>query len=337
MPTAQGLLVAVVALVALGTGAALRYWEILAVGLALALSLAVAGASVVRPPRLAVTRPPGNLRVREGATVTIEATVTNRNRRRCGPFLVRDEFAGATVSQDVPALLPGESHAVRLRLAAPARGCHRLGPLRIERIDPLGLVARSHRVGPAPVVWVHPRTRAFVGPPTPTAPGVSGPLRPYQPGDRPGRVHWPSSARRDGRLNDLVVIDPAGELERLVVVLDTDPASYATDPPGPDFDEAVRLAASVVVDALARYRPVDLCTGAAVTRIEPGARGRVEALDRLAEVGPGGADDLAGRRPPGPVVVVTGPRAPVPAALARRAAVRILRVTARAGNEGPQP
>jgi uncharacterized protein (DUF58 family) len=315
--TRDAAVVALAGLACLVAGIGLHYWEVVALGLALVLTLAAAAGFVVRMPRLAVTRRPVAGRGCEGEAGLVVVTVENRGRRRRAGFVAFDGPAHRPVALAVPALAAGARHTVTGPRPALRRGRYELGPLHVVRSDPLGLLVRRRRYGESQPLWVHPRTDGAAGAAGATpragrrraAPGGAEPegVRRHRPGDDDRRVHWPSSVRRDDQLGHLLVRDARPGEATVVVVLDTAASSYPPDGDGDGddgggdydveaFDGAVRRAATTLADALRSGRRAELrTTGGLVVAAGPGRRPPVEVLDRMAEIVPDGAGGIARR------------------------------------------
>ena len=158
-----------------------------------------------------------------------------------------------TVMAPLPALAPGQSHQIRLKLEARSRGVIDLGPVTMEAGDPLGLIRRRRILAGARKLYIHPRTVAL--PPLEAGlerdlegdPG-SGivdddlefhALRPYAPGDDMKRVHWLSTARA----GTLMVRQYEPTLRtRTELILDGQATSYRN---ADEFELAVEIYASL--------------------------------------------------------------------------------------------
>ena len=153
----------------------------------------------------------------------------------------------------LPALAPGQSHQIRLKLEARSRGVIDLGPVTMEAGDPLELIRRRRILTGARKLYIHPRTVAL--PPLEAGlerdlEGDPGPgivdddlefhaLRPYAPGDDMKRVHWLSTARA----GTLMVRQYEPTLRtRTELILDGQAASYRN---ADEFELAVELFASL--------------------------------------------------------------------------------------------
>jgi uncharacterized protein (DUF58 family) len=239
------------------------------------------------------------------------------------------------------------------RIPTQRRGRHVVGPTFITATDPFGLVRRNWAVGGTTEVIVRPRVhtisppkRGGGGEPAERATGPRVPvvealgdflaLRPYEPGDDPRRVHWPSSARH----GDLLVrVDEAPAPGRAVILLDTRDAVYDEA----SFETAIEAAASIATSLHRSHQPVEVVTTAGETFRRPGASALDLILDRLAVVEPGPEDHLhlvtaalRNRLGLGGVVVITGaPDAAIVDAAAALGARRIVTIVATRPNPIP--
>jgi uncharacterized protein (DUF58 family) len=126
------------------------------------------------------------------------------------------------------------------------RGRYRLGPLRLSTSDPFGLFP-MHRELPATThVVVYPQTLEIhhFALPIGILPGgdalhrrthhittnVSG-VRDYMPGDSFGRIHWPSTARRDRLIAKEFELDPLADIW---IALDMSTWSHIAPPRQPE-------------------------------------------------------------------------------------------------------
>jgi uncharacterized protein (DUF58 family) len=105
-------------------------------------------------------------------------------------------------------------------------------------------------------------------------------LRPYVPGDRLTRLHWPALART----GELVVRDfTAPESGRLALLVDLRPSAHGAS----TFEAAISRVAALGTRALADGISLELCTSAG-ERLElpPGTAGRQALVRALALLGP---------------------------------------------------
>ena len=322
MLTRNGWTVAALAVVSLGLGWWLGYVELISLALAFVLCLALAGVWLVLRPRLEVQRELMPNKVSEGDGAAGVLTVRNVGRRRCPPILALEGFEHGSVAIPMAGLAPNATHVASYRLPTDRRGCYAVGPLRIGHADPFGLVSRSQTYGAEATLWVYPRIHRVSPVPTGRSQDLEGPtstgaprggiafhsLRPYEPGDDPRLIHWRSTARTGSLMvrHTVVTNEP-----RILVILDTSSASYSDD----SFEDAVRVAASLVAAAAERRFPTDFrTTGGVTASIDPAGHGRTDVLDKLAIVQPTSDDPglgalvrMAARREQGVAVgVVTG-------------------------------
>lgn len=224
-----------------------------------------------------------------------------RRRRRGQRALVGRSFR-------LPDLAGGADATLWIPVPTATRGLLALGGVGLWCEDPLRLFAARVTVAPPAHVVVHPvparPRRATPGArPAPAAarrtgagpvhlvPGdeLSG-LRPYAPGDRLSRLHWPALARS----GDLVVrefVEPdAGSLSLLVDVRPDvhDAAS---------FEQVVAAAAALALDAVGRGATVEVCTSAGDrAEIVPNPAARQTTLRATAMLGPAAAPPALVRR-----------------------------------------
>ncbi|MDE3087209.1 MAG: DUF58 domain-containing protein [Acidobacteriota bacterium] len=201
---------------------------------------------------------------------------------------------------------------VRLPVDVPSssRGLWSLAPVTLWCTDPLRLVAwRVARTDAVHVVVV-PRPTPPGGPPgsdpgsrpdhhaaAPASASGGGDefagLRPYVPGDRLTRLHWPALARTDELMSRSFV-----EVHRLQIVVDTRPW---------EIESSVSHAAGTGIAALEAGTPVELRTsGGDEIVVSPGPMGRSALLRALALVAPVGARDGTRSLRPAPVPAAPG-------------------------------
>jgi uncharacterized protein (DUF58 family) len=146
-----------------------------------------------------------------------------------------------------------------------------VGPLRVVRRDPLGLLALSRSHGDVDKVWVYPKVHPLSAVPVGVVRSLDGrvdrvphgaitfdTLREYVVGDELRHVHWRTTAR----VGELMVREHVDtSLPRLVVLLDDRLAAYPDadrDRRADSFEAACEAAASVVVVAAREELPVVL-------------------------------------------------------------------------------
>jgi hypothetical protein len=213
-----------------------------------------------------------------------------------------------SMARRLPDLRPGADVTLSISVPTSRRGLLTLSGIGLWCEDPFRLVARRVTVAPPAHVIVFPTPadvaagRATGGHPgggerssaTGAANALSGDelngLRPYAPGDRLTRLHWPSMARS----GDLVVRDfvepEAGSLSLLV---DLRPSAHSAE----SFEPTIARAAGYGVHALHQGLTVELCTstGDRVV-IAPGVAGHQAMLRALALLGPASPPVAVARR-----------------------------------------
>lgn len=331
MPTRHGWSTLAAAVVSFVVGRLFGLLELYVLGTAL---VAVLLASLLlvnrRLPQMQVRRiaRPSMVSVGEPARVDIQlANVAHRSTPRLRLWEPVGNRGGAPMQ--LAPLPPGDVATAAYRVPSAQRGVLRIGPLRAERTDPLGLCRRSDVLAGSGEVLVVPERVPLAFPGLSSNGRLGEHLRmkswgqtgsefhsqrEYVPGDDLRRINWKSSARS----GELIVRETAVEgVRRCVVVLDTMSSQYDPD----SFERAVVAAASVVAGANAM--------GIATRLVAPGIdlRGPEVAHDSLrwlATVEPG--EDLVDHTASGRthsdglglVVLVTGSTAS-PAAAAVRA------------------
>ena len=254
----------------------LAYTVLVGIGLAALLVAAFAAVTTRSVPPIEVERIIEPTLVQRGQPAHGLVSVRNPTGRPTSPCSARDRVVeldgggdGRTVDVAVPRLRRGQSVAVPYRLPTSRRGVLRVGPLTLDRRDPLGLFVAARTVGDAVEVTVEPRVIAVDPRPTGRLRHLEGPnsdsaqngtltfhsLREYARGDDVRRIHWPSTART-GTLMVREQVDTSQP--STVVVLDTRASRFDED----TFEEAVDVAASMVAASERRGFPTRLVTSA---------------------------------------------------------------------------
>ncbi|MFF4894289.1 DUF58 domain-containing protein [Micromonospora chersina] len=301
--TARGVGLLVAAVVLLGVGFRYAYPELTVLGAAAGVAVAYALVTAAWRPRLTVERVADPDRVARGEPAAMVLTVRNTGRLRAANLLAEDRCGGRLVPVPVLRLRPGRDTEVRYPVPTRRRGVVPVGPLRVNRRDPLGLVALARSYGGVVPVWVHPRIHPLSAVPTGAGRSLDGrvdsvphgsitfdSLREYVVGDELRRVHWRTSAR----VGELMVRENVDtSLPRLVVVLDNRAAAHPDRDGGvaESFESGCEAAASVVAAAIREDLPVSLLLVAPAPEEPADAVG---PLDRLAaaELAGGGEDVL---------------------------------------------
>src|SRR5206468_647382 len=202
-------------------------------------------------------------RVARGEPCTQTLTVHNSSRLRAATLVAQDVLGPQTVPVPLLRLRPGHDTSVSYPVPTQRRGVVTVGPLRVTRRDPLGLVGVARTHGGTVRVWVHPRTHPLVAVPVGVARSLDGrvdrvphgtitfdTLREYVIGDELRKVHWRTSARV-GQL--MVREDLDTSLPRIVVLVEDRRVAYRDirdDGTSADFESVCEAAASVLVAAV---------------------------------------------------------------------------------------
>ncbi|TMR08954.1 DUF58 domain-containing protein [Nonomuraea turkmeniaca] len=304
------------------------YAALAGLGAAAPVLVLAAVAIMLLPDRLEARRTVTNDRVTVGSGITCAISVRNAGRLPMGWTDAADRIGGEEFRAAIAPLGRGASARAEYVVPTTRRGLLILGPLVLERRDPLGLAVRRRTVAGASAIWVHPRAHPLRALPAGTLPDMDGELgghaphgtstfaglREYQPGDDPRLIHWRSTARTGALLVQERVdsSEPAA-----TVVLDT----RAEVLEEVEFEEAVEVAASIVA---AHVRSGLAVAGEDAREIAAmGARG---PLDRLAAARLGEGLDVSAVHAParhaapgGQLILVTGTDAGVLARFAAEA------------------
>jgi len=197
-----------------------------------------------------------------GDTGTVDLDLQHRGAFRSTRFDLHERVRRANVGDHmadltVEPMAAGGTVTASYQLPTSIRGVIELGPLEAEVSDPLGLLRRTRIVAGTDQVAVAPRSHSLGMPQLGSGPlgrhllaqarrlgpGEFHSLREYVDGDEPRSIHWRASARGEAILVKQHAVEG---LRRMLVLLDTDPASYA-DPSS--FERAVTVAASLVHSA----------------------------------------------------------------------------------------
>jgi uncharacterized protein (DUF58 family) len=284
--TRRGVGVLAAAIVVFAVGQVANYPVLL--GLAGAALGAVLAAVVItnRRPRVAVARDVYPDRVQRGRPAFAQLQVHNTGQRRQAGFTAGDRLGAGFTAVTVRPLPPGAEAVYRYDLPTERRGRHQVGPLTLDRVDPLGLGRSRLTTGDTATLWVHPRTypmRAIAGghprhhhEGRTTDVSLNGSIdlrdvRAYVVGDEVRHLHWKATART-GQLMVRDYIDP--NQPRFTTLLDTRRERVADAV----FEEAVDLAASLMVSAATAEHRCRLVTACGV---DEAATGGAPAVRRM--------------------------------------------------------
>jgi uncharacterized protein (DUF58 family) len=263
--TARGIALVVAAAALLVAGFSFGYPDLALLGSAAVVAAGCALVFAFWRPRLGVRRVAEPDRVARGEPARMKLTVSNTSRLRAASMIATDRCGGASVPVPLLRLRPGMDTSVEYPVPTSRRGIVPIGPLRVTRGDPLGLVTLSRTYGDVAKIWVHPRIHLLRATPAGMARSLDGridkvpqgtitfdALREYVIGDELRRVHWRSSAK----VGELMVREQLDTSEPTIVVLLDDRAQAYPDPEA--FESACEAAASIVAAAVREDLPVGL-------------------------------------------------------------------------------
>ena len=250
---------------ALAVGLTLDWLAFDLLGVGLLAVVAFGLATVARPSRLVIDREIQPPRVPKGSPAIAFLSFANRGRRAVPVAVATQPFGSHHVRTVIPRLRGGERGTRAYRLPTRERGIFDVEPVEVTRRDPFELFRVSRKHGRPQRIWVYPRVLAFRALPAGRMRHLEGPssdtspqgnitfhrLREYVAGDDLRLVHWRSSAHA-GRLLVKHNVDTSQPYS--VVVLDQRPARYPAD----SFEQAVDVAASVLVACATDKAPVEL-------------------------------------------------------------------------------
>ncbi len=196
---------------------------------------------------------------------TVEAEVAVAMQARWGLLWIQAEDAASSGLLLEPLATESGSPftgVVHYRLTALRRGEHQLGPVSLTLSDPFGLFVRQERVDDTTAVLALPRPMAM--PRWNWEGGGRGRLiastmhgkrgegtdwhgvRPYTPGDPLRRIHWRATARHGSwHVREFEV----SQLAPTVLALEQAPTWRADGEAYPDFDQAIRHIAWIILEA----------------------------------------------------------------------------------------
>ena len=190
------------------------------------------------------------------------------------------------------------------------RGLYEYGEIEVTARDPLGLFARSVRLGERETALVYPATFDLPGFFVPAGQGyteganqgrtfmpspVAGGIREYVSGDSMGQIHWPATARAGKLMTKLFEREPSGPFDAVWVLLDLHIDVQAGSGTESTVEYGVTVAASIVKRFLDAGRPVGLVVAGEDRLTFKPASGVAQlgrALEALALVQPGRAASL---------------------------------------------
>ncbi|HET6875950.1 MAG TPA: DUF58 domain-containing protein [Jatrophihabitans sp.] len=297
--TRFGVAALVAGLAALGIGLGLDWVSFDLIGLGLLAVVVLGFAVVARPSRLMIDREIQPPRVPKGSPAIAFLSFANRGRRTVPVAVATQPFGSQRVRTVIPRLRGGERGTRAYRLPTRERGIFDVAPVEVTRRDAFELFRRSRKYGSVERIWVYPRLLEFRPLPTGKTRNLEGPssdtspqgnitfhrLREYVPGDDLRLVHWRSSARA-GTLQVKHNVDTSQPYT--VVLFDQRPSLYTRE----SFEQAVDVAASVVVASATSKAPVELRLTDGTAIGGPRVRDATSLVDQLTGVQPDPAGSL---------------------------------------------
>lgn len=284
-----GALIAGIAALVLGLSFDWISFDLIGLGL---LTVVVLGfATVARPSRLVIDREIQPPRVPKGSPAIAFLTFANRGRRALPVAVATQPFGPHRVRTVIPRLRGGERGTRAYRLPTTHRGIFDVQPVEVTRRDSFELFRLSRKHARTERIWVYPRVLTFRALPSGQTRHLEGPssdtspqgnitfhrLREYNAGDDLRLVHWRSSARA-GKLLVKHNVDTSQPYS--AVIFDQRPSLYTED----SFEQAVDVAASVLVAAAVNKAPVELRLTDGTVIGGPRARDITVLIDHLTGV-----------------------------------------------------
>ncbi|AWG01980.1 DUF58 domain-containing protein [Clavibacter michiganensis] len=243
--TPLGRVVALAAVVAGAVGYALGWRELVAVAWTGAALWVIALLHLVGSSGVEVSLRLPRDRVVAGERAPATVAVRNPLRRRAVGLTVEVPVGSGLAEVHVPSLAHGHTHEDVFVVPTSRRGVIALGPARIVRGDPIGLVRRESAEAAATRLLVHPRTLAMPSTSTGFVRDLEGratrdltdsdvsfqSLREYVPGDPVRHIHWRSTAK-----TGVHMVRRFEETRRshIMVALSLHAGDYGDGAPGPD-------------------------------------------------------------------------------------------------------
>ena len=314
-----GWIVLSIAVSAWVVGETLGWIESLTIAGAAAILLLLCAGFLVGRSALEVQMDLRPARVVAGERANGRLAVINRSTSRMRPLRVDLVVGGAVATFDIPSLARGEPHEDLFQIPTTRRGVIQVGPARVVRADPVGLLARVVSHSGSRTLFVHPKAIRVGGAGAGFLRDLEGQasadlsrsdlafhsLRKYTPGDDRHHVHWKSSAKT-GELMVQQFVDI--RRAHVLVVLDTERNKYSGSE---QFETAVSVVASIGTQTIRDAQALSVVAGHQVLA----TNARSSLLDGLSGVETSGvigslarAMALGARSAPGAslVVIVTG-------------------------------
>ena len=268
----------------------LGWYELLVFGIVAMVMMLAAIALSLGNTRFHASIAVSNHRVTVGDTVSVIVGIDNTGRTPTTTARGYLPIGDAHERFNIPMLAPGQSKQTDVEFRTVSRAILPIGPLRIRKGDPFGLVRHEKELADRITVFIHPRTVRLdtlnAGVPRDLEGQPSGQivdddldfygLREYEPGDDVRNVHWLSSAKT-GTL--MIRQYEATRRTDTSVTISVNPDDYIDSQ---EFELAVSVHASIGVQCLQQNRPVTAHAGS--THAIP--RNATEFLDGCSGIDP---------------------------------------------------
>ena len=212
-----------------------------------------------------------NHRVTVGDTVSVIVGIDNTGRTPTTTARGYLPIGDAHERFNIPMLAPGQSKQTDVEFRTASRAILPIGPLRIRKGDPFGLVRHEKALAERITVYIHPNIVRLNTLNAGVARDLEGQpsgqivdddldfygLREYEPGDDVRNVHWLSSAKT-GTL--MIRQYEATRRTDTSMTLDVNPQDYVSQE---EFEMAVSVHASLGVQCLKQDRPLQTHAGSA--------------------------------------------------------------------------
>lgn len=207
-------------------------------------------------------------RVTVGQDAALTVRVTNPTSRSLPGLDIYLPLNEEQISCEVNRLRRGQHEDIALPIPTEHRGVISVGPARVVRQDPLGLISREVTHGEVAALFVHPTTVPLMSMSTGFVRDLEGnpttdltdndlsfhALREYLPGDDRRNIHWKSTAKT-GQF--MVRQFEQTRRSHLMIALDCDPGAYGASSDA-EYELAVSAAASIGVRAIRDTRDVSV-------------------------------------------------------------------------------
>ena len=285
--TSRGWGWAVIALLCLVVGAAQGWIEFIGLGVAGLLTFGIATLYALFRHSHEVSFKLAHERVVVGEDAQLVVSVSNPTNHSLAALDVVVPVGQQQVETQVGRLRKTAHEDITLPVPTEHRGMVQVGPARVIRQDPLGLISREVVHGDVRTLYIHPKTIGLLSMSTGFVRDLEGnptkdltdsdlsfhALREYVPGDDRRNIHWKSTAKT-GQF--MVRQFEQTRRSHLMITLDTRPETYSSDE---EFELAVSAAASLGVRAIRDTRDLSVLVSA---QARPASTGRLSALREAA-------------------------------------------------------